>query len=145
MPASAAGEGRSGKGKVEVDMAQRGWTAPKRVRYPSIFDAVRTAGMNSAPLDPIAALLQALPWSALTCLVLSWTTSKRRVRPLGWRWGLLLLLVWFVTYVVFLTFQYLLGGSGRSEVISLLLGTPLGYGLADFCVRRYWEQTGGGD
>ena len=96
--------------------------------------------MSPEPLDPIAALLEVLPWSALTCLVLSWTTAKRRVPPLGLRWGLLLLLVWFVVYVVFMCLQYLLGASGRSEVVFLLLGTPLGYGLADFCVRRFWER-----
>ncbi|HYA66870.1 MAG TPA: hypothetical protein VEE84_09275 [Burkholderiaceae bacterium] len=100
--------------------------------------------MNSAPLEPMAALLQALPWSALTCLVLSWTTAKRRVRPLGLRWGWLLLLIWAVTSTVFLTLQYLLGASGRSEVVFLLLGTPVGYGLADFCVRRFWENREGG-
>ncbi|HXW66230.1 MAG TPA: hypothetical protein VEK74_14200 [Burkholderiaceae bacterium] len=101
--------------------------------------------MNSAPLEPFPALLQTLPWSALTCLVLSWTVSKRRVRPLGLRWGLLLLLVWAITYVVFLSLQYFLGTSGRSEVVFLVLGTPVGYGLADFCVRRFWERTGGSD
>jgi len=95
--------------------------------------------MDTAPLGPIAAILEALPWSALTCLVLSWTTAKRRVKPLGLRWALLLLLVWAVTSGVFLILQQLLGASGRSEVVFLLLGTPVGYGLADFCVRRFWE------
>jgi len=99
--------------------------------------------VNSAPLEPFAALLQALPWSALTCVVLSWTIAKRRVKPLGLRWGFVLLLVWAVTYLVFLTLQFLLGASGRSEVVFLLLGTPVGYGLADFCVRRFWERRGG--
>lgn len=99
--------------------------------------------MNAAPLGPLAALLQALPWSALTCLVLSWTTSKRGVGRLGLRWVLLLLLVWAVTTSVFLILQHLLGSSGRSEVVFLLLGTPVGYGLADFCVRRYWERPRG--
>jgi len=99
--------------------------------------------MSTAPLAPIDALLQTLPWSALTCVVLSWTTGKRRVRPLGLRWGLLLLVIWSVTTTVFLLLQYLLGSTGRSEVVFLVLGTPLGYGLADLCVRRFWEDDDG--
>jgi hypothetical protein len=99
--------------------------------------------MDTAPLAPFAALFQVLPWAALTCVVLSWTTAKRKVPPLRLRWAFLLLLVRLLMFVVFLLLQYLIGASGRSEVAFLLVGAPVGYAVADLCVRRFWERPSG--
>ncbi|SPE23356.1 hypothetical protein SBBP1_220007 [Burkholderiales bacterium] len=99
--------------------------------------------MDAAPLTPVVALFQVLPWSALICVVLSWTTAKRKVKPLGLRWALLLLLIWFIMFAMFVLLQYFLGASGRSEVVFMLVGAPVGYGFADLCVRRFWEHTSG--
>jgi len=99
--------------------------------------------MDSAPLAPLVALFQVLPWAALTCVILSWTTAKRKVPPLRLRWAVLFVLVWLLMFAVFLLLQYLLGASGRSQVVFMLVGAPVGYAAADLCVRSFWERPSG--
>jgi len=99
--------------------------------------------VNTGPLAPLAALFNVLPWSALTCVVLSWTTAKRKVKPLGLRWGILLLVIWVIMSAVFLLLQHFSDTSDRSEVVFMFLGAPAGYVVADLCVRRFWERRNG--
>jgi len=99
--------------------------------------------MDNAPLATIAALLQVLPWSALTCAVLWRMTTRRGVRPLGFRWALLLLMLWITASAVFLLLQDALGASGRNENVFILAGVLAGYGVTDLCVRAFWERTSG--
>jgi hypothetical protein len=96
--------------------------------------------MNGAPLAPIAALLQVLPWAALTCAVLWGTVAKRKRKPLGLRWLLLLLLLWVTATAVFLVLQDAFDASGRNENLFILAGVLAGYALANFCVRVFWER-----
>lgn len=99
--------------------------------------------MGDLPLLPVAAFLQVLPWAALTCMVLWRMTTKRGVKPLGSWWALLLLLLWSTASATFLLLQDALGASGRNENLLILGGVLAGYGVADLCVRIFWERTRG--
>jgi hypothetical protein len=97
--------------------------------------------MPDFSLTPVAALLQVLPWSALVCALLWRMTVSRRVRPLGYRWALLLVVLWITASAVFLVLQDALGASGRNENLLILAGVLVGYGVADLCVRIFWERS----
>jgi len=97
--------------------------------------------MQELPLGPIAALLQVLPWAGLTCAVLWGLSARRDMRPLGYRWPLLFLLLWITASAVFLLLQDGLGASGRNENLLILAGVLVGFGVCKLCLRVFWERT----
>jgi hypothetical protein len=93
-------------------------------------------------LTPLAALLQMLPWASLMCAVLWAMAARRSGHHLGPRWALILLLLWLTATAVFLLLQDALGANGHNENLLILAGVLVGYGLADLCVRVFWERNG---
>jgi hypothetical protein len=83
-----------------------------------------------------------LPWSALLCVLLWQLAARRGVKASAPRWALMLLLLWITATAVFLLLQDALGATGSNENLLILAGVLVGYGLADLCVRVFWERNG---
>jgi hypothetical protein len=113
-----------------------------RVTIARINNSGWQAEVDAFRLGPIAALLQVLPWAALTSAVLWRMIVLRSSRSLGYRWILVLLLLWLTASAVFLVLQDVLGASGYNENLLILGGVLAGYGVADLCVRVLWERAG---